>query len=40
VRSTLATGGVWLVIVRTERAANVKIHQQLNEAVARALDAL
>ena len=39
VRSTMATGGVWLVVVRTDRAENVKIHQQLNEAVARALAA-
>jgi 2-succinyl-5-enolpyruvyl-6-hydroxy-3-cyclohexene-1-carboxylate synthase len=39
VRSTLATGGVWLVVVRTDRADNVKIHQQLNDAVARALGA-
>jgi 2-succinyl-5-enolpyruvyl-6-hydroxy-3-cyclohexene-1-carboxylate synthase len=39
VGSTMSTGGVWLVVVRTDRAANVKIHQQLNEAVARALGA-
>jgi 2-succinyl-5-enolpyruvyl-6-hydroxy-3-cyclohexene-1-carboxylate synthase len=37
VRSTTATGGVWLVVVRTDRADNVKIHQQLNEAVGRAV---
>lgn len=39
VQSTLATGGVWLVVVRTDRAENVKVHQQLNDAVARALGA-
>ena len=37
VRSTVATGGVWLVVVRTDRAENVKVHQQLNDAVADAL---
>lgn len=37
VRSTMADGGVWLVVVRTDRTENVKVHQQLNDAVARAL---
>jgi 2-succinyl-5-enolpyruvyl-6-hydroxy-3-cyclohexene-1-carboxylate synthase len=37
IRSTMTSGGVWLVVVRTERAANVKVHQELNDAVARAL---
>jgi 2-succinyl-5-enolpyruvyl-6-hydroxy-3-cyclohexene-1-carboxylate synthase len=40
IRSTMTSGGVWLVVVRTERAANVKVHQELNEAVASALDEL
>jgi 2-succinyl-5-enolpyruvyl-6-hydroxy-3-cyclohexene-1-carboxylate synthase len=37
VRSTMGAAGVWLVVVRTDRAENVKVHQQLNDAVARAL---
>ena len=40
VRSTMTSGGVWLVVVRTDRAANVKVHQELNNAVASALDGL
>jgi 2-succinyl-5-enolpyruvyl-6-hydroxy-3-cyclohexene-1-carboxylate synthase len=39
VRSTLDSGGVWLVVVRTDRAANAAIHVELNAAVAAALDA-
>jgi 2-succinyl-5-enolpyruvyl-6-hydroxy-3-cyclohexene-1-carboxylate synthase len=39
IRSTMTSGGVWLVVVRTDRAENVKVHQQLNEAVAAALGA-
>ena len=34
-----SSGGVSMIIVRTDRAENVKIHQQLNDAVARALGA-
>jgi 2-succinyl-5-enolpyruvyl-6-hydroxy-3-cyclohexene-1-carboxylate synthase len=37
IRSTMTTGGVWLVVVRTNRDENVKVHQALNDAVARAL---
>jgi 2-succinyl-5-enolpyruvyl-6-hydroxy-3-cyclohexene-1-carboxylate synthase len=37
VRSAMAAGGVSVVVVRTDRAENVKIHQQLNDAVERAL---
>ncbi len=37
IRSTAATGGVWLVVARTDRAANVKVHQALNAAVSDAL---
>ena len=37
VRSAMAAGGVAVVVVRTDRAENVKIHQQLNDAVERAL---
>jgi 2-succinyl-5-enolpyruvyl-6-hydroxy-3-cyclohexene-1-carboxylate synthase len=40
VRSTMTSGGVWLVVVRTDRAENVKVHEALNDAVARALDDL
>jgi 2-succinyl-5-enolpyruvyl-6-hydroxy-3-cyclohexene-1-carboxylate synthase len=36
-RSTIATGSVWLVVVRTDRTANVIIHDELNAAVAKAL---
>ena len=37
IRSTMTSGGVWLVVVRTDRTENVKVHQELNDAVARAL---
>jgi 2-succinyl-5-enolpyruvyl-6-hydroxy-3-cyclohexene-1-carboxylate synthase len=39
VRSTIDNGDVWLVIVRTDRAANAAVHADLNAAVAAALDA-
>jgi 2-succinyl-5-enolpyruvyl-6-hydroxy-3-cyclohexene-1-carboxylate synthase len=39
VRSTMDAGGVWLVVVRTDRAANATLHLELNAAVAAALDA-
>ena len=38
IRSTMATGGVWLVVARTDRADNVKVHDALNAAVADALE--
>jgi 2-succinyl-5-enolpyruvyl-6-hydroxy-3-cyclohexene-1-carboxylate synthase len=38
IRSTTSTGGVWLVVARTDRAANVKVHDALNAAVAAALE--
>jgi hypothetical protein len=28
---------VWLVVVRTDRTENIKVHQELNDAVAGAL---
>jgi 2-succinyl-5-enolpyruvyl-6-hydroxy-3-cyclohexene-1-carboxylate synthase len=37
IRSTMTTGGVWLVVVRTNRDENVKVHQRINDAVARAV---
>ena len=37
VQSTMSSGGVWLVVVRTDRAENVKVHTALNDAVASAL---
>jgi 2-succinyl-5-enolpyruvyl-6-hydroxy-3-cyclohexene-1-carboxylate synthase len=37
VQSTITTGGVWLVVARTDREENVKIHAALNDAVARAV---
>ncbi|MEY2451180.1 MAG: 2-succinyl-5-enolpyruvyl-6-hydroxy-3-cyclohexene-carboxylate synthase [Acidimicrobiaceae bacterium] len=40
IRSTMTSGGVWLVVVRTDRSENVKVHQALNDAVAGAIDAL
>jgi 2-succinyl-5-enolpyruvyl-6-hydroxy-3-cyclohexene-1-carboxylate synthase len=39
VRSTVDSGGLWLVLVRTDRAANAAVHAELNAAVAAALDA-
>jgi 2-succinyl-5-enolpyruvyl-6-hydroxy-3-cyclohexene-1-carboxylate synthase len=39
IRSTMAATGVWLVVVRTDRGANVKAHEALSAAVARALSA-
>jgi 2-succinyl-5-enolpyruvyl-6-hydroxy-3-cyclohexene-1-carboxylate synthase len=39
VQSTMSSGGVWLVVVRTDRAENVKVHAALNDAVAAALGA-
>jgi 2-succinyl-5-enolpyruvyl-6-hydroxy-3-cyclohexene-1-carboxylate synthase len=36
-RSTMDVGGVWLVVARTERADNVRVHDAINAAVARAL---
>ncbi|MEY2569868.1 MAG: 2-succinyl-5-enolpyruvyl-6-hydroxy-3-cyclohexene-carboxylate synthase [Acidimicrobiaceae bacterium] len=38
IRSTASAGGVWLVVARTDRAANVKAHDALNAAVATALE--
>ena len=38
--STMTAGGVWLIVVRTDRATNVEVHHDLNEAVALALDAI
>jgi 2-succinyl-5-enolpyruvyl-6-hydroxy-3-cyclohexene-1-carboxylate synthase len=38
VHSTLDAGGVWLIVVRTDRAANREVHARLNRAVAAALD--
>jgi 2-succinyl-5-enolpyruvyl-6-hydroxy-3-cyclohexene-1-carboxylate synthase len=40
IRSTMSSGGVWLVVVRTDRSENVKVHQTLNDAVAAAIEAL
>jgi 2-succinyl-5-enolpyruvyl-6-hydroxy-3-cyclohexene-1-carboxylate synthase len=37
VRSATETGGVWLVVVRTDRTANVAVHDELNAAIAAAL---
>ena len=37
VQSVFSTGGVWLVVVRTDRATNVKVHDELHDAVAAAL---
>ena len=37
IRSTVETGGVWLVVARTDRDANVKVHDAINAAVAAAL---
>ena len=39
IADAMASGGVRLVVVRTDRSENVKIHQQLNDAVAHALGA-
>jgi 2-succinyl-5-enolpyruvyl-6-hydroxy-3-cyclohexene-1-carboxylate synthase len=38
-RATSEADGVWLVVARTDRTANVRVHDALNTAVARALDA-
>jgi 2-succinyl-5-enolpyruvyl-6-hydroxy-3-cyclohexene-1-carboxylate synthase len=40
IESTIAAGGVRLVVVRTDRNANVKAHEVLNAAVGRALSRL
>jgi 2-succinyl-5-enolpyruvyl-6-hydroxy-3-cyclohexene-1-carboxylate synthase len=40
IRARVGSSGVGLVAVRTDRAANVKVHQELNDAVGRALAAL
>jgi 2-succinyl-5-enolpyruvyl-6-hydroxy-3-cyclohexene-1-carboxylate synthase len=40
IRSTMSAGGVWVVVVRTDRGANVKVHEELNAAVSRALSQL
>ena len=37
VQSSLSRGGVGVVIVRTDRAANVRLHDELHAAVATAL---
>ena len=37
IQSAMVSGGVQLVAVRTDRNENVKVHQQLNDVVARAL---
>ncbi|MEO7555381.1 MAG: 2-succinyl-5-enolpyruvyl-6-hydroxy-3-cyclohexene-1-carboxylic-acid synthase [Acidimicrobiales bacterium] len=39
IRSTVAAGGVWLIVARTDRAANVAVHAALNAAVAKAVAA-
>jgi len=36
--SVLDTGGVWLLVVRTERAANARVHSEIEAAVSAALD--
>jgi 2-succinyl-5-enolpyruvyl-6-hydroxy-3-cyclohexene-1-carboxylate synthase len=38
VASAVEAGGAWLLVVRTDRAANVKVHDDLHAAVARALE--
>lgn len=40
IASTVAAGGVWLVVVRTDRRQNVQVHDDLTAAVAKALDEL
>ena len=39
VARAVAEGGVHVLVVRTDRAANVDVHQQLDAAIARAVDA-
>jgi 2-succinyl-5-enolpyruvyl-6-hydroxy-3-cyclohexene-1-carboxylate synthase len=39
VARAVAEGGVHVLVVRTDRAANVGVHQQLDAAIARAVDA-
>jgi thiamine pyrophosphate-dependent acetolactate synthase large subunit-like protein len=38
-QATSESEGVWLVVARTDRTANVRVHDDLNAAVAKALDA-
>jgi 2-succinyl-5-enolpyruvyl-6-hydroxy-3-cyclohexene-1-carboxylate synthase len=37
VRSATEAGGVWVVVVRTDRVANVKVHDELHAAIASAV---
>jgi 2-succinyl-5-enolpyruvyl-6-hydroxy-3-cyclohexene-1-carboxylate synthase len=38
IRSAMDAGGPWLVVVRTDRADNARVHAELNAAVAAALE--